>query len=280
MSTPTGELQQEAAALPEGSSGTFSFTPLEKPFASLSSDSAVQALRKWNLEPYMQAKQFRFNQAFSPDSIDAFLLDFFASPVVQETAPVCVGTASGPFAQAGQFSTLGAVAPGAVKHMRLPTTVLRLDFFDRLKDAEIVRAGDIAKCLDEQCGEILVSDKLRKLLLDEASEEWELFSELERSELIFRIMKALAVGGGLNQYEDQMEPYLNMTKALYKDLVSVHKTAAGTLAIGSLTYAISEVNGSSASLFPRPSPNNFCYVTIDPAARHVKLFYAAYVPMM
>ena len=31
----------------------------------------------------------------------------------------------------------------------------------------------------------------------------------------------LAVGGGMNQWDDQMEPYLNFTKALYKDLVTV-----------------------------------------------------------
>ena len=39
-------------------------------------------------------------------------------------------------------------------------------------------------------------------------------------------------------------------------------------------------NGSSASLFPRPSPHNFCYVSVDPIARHVKVWYSAYFPMM
>ena len=257
----------------EGES-SFTFTPLDRPFASMQSQSAKDYLRKWNLEPSCQLKSFRFDKPFSPDAVNEFLLDFFNSSAVQQMAPVCVGS--------NQWSTLGTVKPGAVKHTRIPTTVLRLDFFDRFRDAGIIRGdgGDVAKCLDEQVGEILVSDKLRKMFLDESSEEWELFDELERSELIFRIMKAFAVGGGMNQYEDQIEPYLNLTKALYKDLVSVHKTAAGTLQIGSLTFEISAVAGSSASLFPRPSTNNFCYVTVDPAARHAKIFYGAFLPMM
>ena len=66
--------------------------------------------------------------------------------------------------------------------------------------------GDIAKCLDVQCGEVLVSDRLRKLLLDEEDEEWELFSEAERRELIFHVLRRLAVGGGLNQCAARPRP--------------------------------------------------------------------------
>lgn len=90
-----------------------------------------------------QAKTFRFDQHYSPEQADAFLLDFFASPAVQAAAPVCVGTG-------GSWGALGALQPGAVKHARLPTTVLRMDFFQRLDEAGIIRSGDIAKCLDVQ----------------------------------------------------------------------------------------------------------------------------------
>ena len=193
---------------------------------------------------------------------------------MQEAAPV--RTAPGPHG----WSALGSIAPGAVKHRKLATTVLRLDFFDRLKDAEIVRSGDISKCFDVQCGEVLVSDRLRKLFLDESAEEWDLFSAAERSELIFHVLQRLAVGGGMNQYDDEIEPYLSLTRGLYKDLVSVSKTPAGALQVGSLSYAVESVSGSSAALFARPSPNNFCYVTIDPLARQVKLWYGAWFPMM
>lgn len=264
----------------DGGCASYTFTALDKAFPSLQVQTAKDSLRKWNLLPFQQAAAFRFDQPFSPDAIDAFLLDFFASPVVQGRAPVSTGVPPSTEYVNNNWGALGTVLPGSIKYSRLASTVLRLDFFDRLRDHEIVRSGDIAKCLDTQVGEVLVSDRLRKLLLDEASEEWELFTESERSELIFRIMKALVVGGGMNQYDDQIEPYLNLTKAVYKDLVSVHKTAAGTLQVGSLTFAVTDVAGSSCSLFPRPSEHNFCYVTIDPVARHVKLWYSAWFPMM
>ena len=48
----------------------------------------------------------------------------------------------------------------------------------------------------------------------------------------------------------------------------------------SLAYEIVDVQSAGASLFPRPSPHNFCYVVVDPIARHVKLWYAAWFPMM
>lgn len=264
----------DAAAEEQSSGSSFTFTAVDKGFDSLKTADAAEYLNKWNLDEYLRAKVFRFDQAFSVEQLDAFLLDFFASPAVQE-----VGVCEGPSGKS--WGVLGELKPGAVKHQRLATTVLRLDFFDRLREAGIVHnEGSIAKCLDVQCGEVLVSDRLRKLLLDEEDEGWDLFSEAERSELIFHILKRLAVGGGMNQYEDRMEPYLNMTRALYKDLVTVQKTKSGTLAVSSLTFAITDVTGSSASLFPRPSPHNLCYVTIDPLARRVKLWYSAWFPMM
>ena len=283
-----------------GESGSsFTFTQLKEALPAFESSDAQDSLQRWNLLPFMRTAAFRFDQPFTPEQTDAFLIDFFGAAAVQEAAPVCTNP--------GQWGALGSIGTGAVKYARLPTTVLRLDFFDRLKDAGIVRMGDIAKCFDVQCGEgghaqprgslcqpepapshlcasrvcaVLVSDRLRKLLLDDSSEEWELFSAAEREELIFHVLRRLAIGGGMNQYEDSIEPYLKLTKAAYKDLVTVNKSAGGALQVSSLTFAVESVAGGSASLFPRPSPHNFCYVVVDPVARRVKLWYAAFFPMM
>jgi len=264
-----------------GSGTTYTFIPLDKAFPSLEAADAKDSLRKWNLDAFQVAKAWRFDQPFSPEQADAFLLDFFSSPSVQGAAPVCVGPGgAGGAGKPACWSELGTVQPGAIKYTRLAATVLRLDFFDRLKDAGIVRGGEVSKCLDVQCGEVLVSDRLRTMLLDESSEDWEVFSERERSELIFHVLRRLAIGGGMNQWDDAMEPYLNLTRSIYKDLVSVHKTGTGALQVSSFTYLVTEVNGSSASLFSRPSEHNFCYITIDPTARHVKLWYSAWFPMM
>lgn len=57
------------------------------------------------------------------------------------------------------------------------------------------------------------------MLLDEESEEYNLYSEEERNEFIFRIFQMLVLGGILCQYEDTLEPYLDVTKNIYKDLI-------------------------------------------------------------
>ena len=108
-----------------------------------------------------------------------------------------------------------AQAVTAIQSERLATNVLRLDFFDRLEAAEVVRGGHISKCFDAQVGEVLASDRLRLALLDEAAEEWELFSAQDRRELIFHLFRTLCVDG-LCQFEDLAEPYLARTKELYK----------------------------------------------------------------
>ena len=83
----------------------------------------------------------------------------------------------------------------------------------------------------------------------------------------------------MNQYDDSMEPYLRLTKAIYKDLVAVNKSAGGVLQVASHTFAVEAANGGT-SLFPRAGPHNFCYVSVDPLARRAKVWYAAYFPMM
>lgn len=139
----------------------------------------------------MRTHTFRFDQRFDEEQIDVFLADFFGDATVQRQMPVSTAPDS--------WAPLGAVKQGAVRHTPLCTTVLRLDFFDRLNDAKIVRNGSIGKCLDQPFGDILISNRLQKLLLDEESEEWELFSAAERSELIFHVMRRLHIGGGMCQ---------------------------------------------------------------------------------
>lgn len=57
------------------------------------------------------------------------------------------------------------------------------------------------------------------MLLDEESDEFRLFSKTERAQFIFKLFKMLVLGGEYCQYEDKLEPYLECTKKIYKDLV-------------------------------------------------------------
>ena len=52
----------------------------------------------------------------------------------------------------------------------------------------------------------------------------------------------------------------------------------GALQVSSIAVEVTGLAG--ATLFPRESPHNFCYVVIDPVGRQVKCLYAAWFPMM
>jgi len=57
------------------------------------------------------------------------------------------------------------------------------------------------------------------MLLDEESEEYNLYSEYEKNEFVFRIFQMLVLGGTLCQFEDVIQPYLDITRKIYKDLI-------------------------------------------------------------
>lgn len=59
------------------------------------------------------------------------------------------------------------------------------------------------------------------MLLDEEYPEYNLYLKDEREEFIFFIFQMLVLGGILCQYEDILNPYLEVTKAMYKDLIKL-----------------------------------------------------------
>lgn len=75
-----------------------------------------------------------------------------------------------------------------------------MGFFDRLAISQVVReSGSIRKCFDEVYEDFIISDELRKLLLMEDSDNYCLFSEQEREEFLFLILRHMALGGPVNQ---------------------------------------------------------------------------------
>ena len=61
------------------------------------------------------------------------------------------------------------------------------------------------------------------MLIDEECDEYNLYKGSEREELIFAIFQMLVLGGSLCQYEDVIQPYLDITKTIYKDLIRYEK---------------------------------------------------------
>ncbi|GFS42360.1 cilia- and flagella-associated protein 300 [Trichonephila inaurata madagascariensis] len=101
----------------------------------------------------------------------------------------------------------------------VPCTLLSTDIFDRIYDKGIVlQDGTVRKCFEEYVNDIVVADELRNMLLMEESDNYYLYEEIERKEFLFRIFQHFCLGGSLNQYEDNIEPYFLMAKTLYKDL--------------------------------------------------------------
>lgn len=102
----------------------------------------------------------------------------------------------------------------------IPCTILSMDFFDRIYENNITLPdGTIRKCFEEYVDDIVVADELRNMLLIEDSDKYTLYLENERDEFLFRMFRHLCIGGSLNQYEDNIEPYILMSKAVYKDLL-------------------------------------------------------------
>ena len=58
-----------------------------------------------------------------------------------------------------------------------------------------------------------------QMLLLEESDHYCLYSDSEKEEFLFRLFQHLCLGGQVCQYEDMVDPYLNITKQMYKDLI-------------------------------------------------------------
>ncbi|NWV00832.1 CF300 protein, partial [Upupa epops] len=179
---------------------------------------------------------------------------------------------------AGHWTTLGSRVTKA-DAAEVPCTQTSMSFFDRLLSGGVVRdSGDIVKCWDDSYEGILVSDELRKLLLLEDSDHYDLFSQLEREEFLFCLFKHLCIGGSLCQFEDVVGPYLETTKALYKDLVSVQKDPeTQDIRVVSTVFRVSACDEKGLCYPSRKShEQTFAYLVVDPCKRHVNVLYHSF----
>lgn len=230
-------------------------------------NEATELLEKWGMKNRMKFATFLYNKPFQAYQKNAFTLDFFQSPVVTDTLRV--------HAADGHWSPIsGNVTQVNVKDV--PCSELSMSFFDPLYSSGVVHAtGHITKCFDEVMDDFLISDELRKVLLDPDSANYRVFSDSQRAEFLFQIFKHLALGGPVNQYEDTIVPYLDMTKAFYKELVTVVKDPnTKKVQTASTIFEVIPLAGED-EVFPgnRQHTQTFCYLIIDNARKQVKLWY-------
>jgi len=145
----------------------------------------------------------------------------------------------------------------------LSTTVMNMSFFDKLKlDSEIIteEGGMVRGCMDEEFDGLNVQDKLREMLLNPESENSDLFSEAEKNEFLFHILKLVCRGGSLMQAESHFANWKDMTKKLYKDFITVNRGEGGAIEITSKVFKV-----SGGGLFKLESRHNDLFVVIDGA---------------
>ncbi|KAL5476238.1 hypothetical protein EMCRGX_G026159 [Ephydatia muelleri] len=230
-------------------------------------NEATELLEKWGMKNRMKFATFLYNKPFQVYQKNDFVLDFFQSSVVTDTLRE--------HAADGHWAPISSkVTHVSVKDV--PCSQLNMSFFDHLHSSGVVReTGHIVKCFDDVMDDFLVSDELRKVLLDPDCANYGMFDEAQRAEFLFRVFKHLALGGPVNQYEDTITPYLDVTKAMYKELVTVVKDPyTKKLQIASTVFEVT-ARVDDAGVFPENSQHTqtFCYLIIDNARKQVKLWY-------
>nr|VZI38926.1 unnamed protein product [Spirometra erinaceieuropaei] len=213
---------------------------------------------KWSMKGRLHCQCYAFDETFKPHNVEKFVMAFFNDKNIRHAIETEV------------------LLPGVIESVEVtpvPCSLLTLDIFNRLTGTVARENGIIKSCLDDTFESILISDELRKMLLIEDSENYCLFTEQERDEFLFRLFKHICIGGELCQFENEINPYLDFVRSLYRDLISVQKDQASKeLRIVSHVYSL-KIKRNNEVLFPAPEehPNNFAYFVINPNRRHAVL---------
>ena len=172
---------------------TITFSVIEESIPSLSSREGKEALLQWNLDTALSIKRFRFHGAFNsslPSDYERLIKDFLS-------CSRCLGNVE----ISGIVDT-----PLSWSIERLETSIMTMEFFDRLKDEGILTpSGAIRGCFDEVFDGISVGDQLREMLLNEDSERNAVFSSEDKKQLLYHIFKTLCVGGAMCQPDTNIE---------------------------------------------------------------------------
>ncbi|KAL0281145.1 UNVERIFIED_CONTAM: hypothetical protein PYX00_002221 [Menopon gallinae] len=247
---------------------TYQFTSIKpKQFNITCDKNALEYLLKWSMKGQIRLATFSFSKPFEPHKKKEFILDFFTSPEVIGVINKIIPNWS---YEKDQVEDVEVEA--------IPCNQTSMTFFDRVLDPEnhIIRhGGGLHHCVDDVIDDFMISDELRRMVLDENSDNYGLYNEEERKELLFRIFQHFVLGGKWCQFEDKVEPYLDMTKMLYKDLVRVERNAdTKEIQIRSCCVKAVVKGKQKRAIFPQDADHiqNFAYLLMDPVLRHVTLF--------
>jgi hypothetical protein len=169
---------------------------------------------------------------------------------------------------------------------QLSSTILNMGFFDGLeREGLIAPTGYIRKCMNDRIGGVEIDNLLLDMFLNESSEHAATFTNAQKGEFIFHIFRLLCVGGAMHQRDELVNDYLETTKALYKELLTVHKKATGSdgntkIEVTSKVYEVALApTGESAVLFSGSvAEHSRCYVVIDVKKRYATVVFSPFKP--
>ncbi|XP_072119557.1 cilia- and flagella-associated protein 300 isoform X1 [Mobula birostris] len=247
----------------------FTFRHLSNKKISFMNDRKICDLfMKWSMHGRIIVQAFSFDEYFQPYDKDKFVQAFFKDPNVVINLKVVSPLTF-------EWTTVG-VKVKKTEAEEIPCKQVSMSFFDRLYSNGIVReTGHINKCLDEFYGDFVVADQLRQVLLLEDSDNYQIFSDTERKEFIFCLFKHFCLGGMLCQFEDTVDPYLETTKAVYKEIVSVQKDPdTKGIHVISTVFKIT-ASGDHGLCYPstKKHEQTFAYLIVDPIKCHVHVLY-------
>lgn len=250
----------------------YTFVPLAtKNYVGINEKVSEELLSKWGIQGNFVIQHFSFNEPFQQYHKYHLAEAFFKDNVVAKEL----------LTKQGNSWVKRGITASTVETKPVPCSVLSMSFFDKLQDPEnkiVYRSGNICKRYDMDIESFLVSDNLRGMLLDDECPEYNLYTTEEREEFIFRILQMLVLGGTLCQYEDTIDPYLDMTKLIYKDLIRVQKQNNSEFSISTLVLQIVAKDIRGEAYFPyKPSHiQNIGFLLVDGSARKITTFLHQY----
>jgi len=223
-----------------------------------------RAHRPRGLAEVLTVQRFKFaGRVVTPGDDERLVREFLGSPAF--AAGVGLGSALGP----------ESVEALAVKAM--PASVLNMGFFDGLETEGLIAPNCyLRKCMNDRVGGVEIDTLVGDLLLNEDSEHAGVLTAAQKAEFIYGLFRVLFIGGAMHQRDEDVIAYLEQTKFLYKELLSVHKKAAtGKVEITSRVFeagpsAAQQATGRGGALFPGGVVEHCkCFVVVDPVKKYV-----------
>lgn len=235
-------------------------------FSSLVGKEGSARAHRWGLESTLKVRRFKFSGRYTPSAEIDFVNDFMTSAAFSSELEL--------------GSKLDPEDMARLEIEKVPATVLNMGFFDFLENEGLIAAnGYLKKCMNDRVAGVDIDTLVTDLLINEESEHLGAISEAKRAEFIFQLFHLIFIGGAMHQRDESVIEYLETAKALYKELLTVHKKAeSGKIEITSKVYQIKikPCSGSKARLFSGVEEHSRCFLVVDPVKRYATVVFSDY----